>query len=366
MNALVNDTSTTSKRSIWPEDTRDLWVVGARESRLWLNNGMIYDDWGSALGANTLGYDFFDGWSFQPAASFPWLKERDFADEFCAAMDTEAVRFFKSGSDAVSCAVRLARRFANKSEIIVFDKSYHGTGDWFIPALWPPANTATERNSLQYHTYVLPFGQTIDEESIRINEVAAIVVEPVPKAIDLPPEGWLQHLRQVCDEHGILLISDEVILGMRHTIRGYMDSVGVQADLRCYGKAMGQGSAISACTGRMDIMNQLIDKVHFSGTANGEPLPLRIAQATLKEYLENDVCSMLAQKGQKFKQIFHNAGFTTKGLDERFEIEGCNMDSTKYCFNNGVLFPGFCSIAVSHTEEQALRLSHLLKEWRDG
>lgn len=363
MNALVNDTSTTSKRSIWPEETRDLWVTGGFESRLCLSNSILYDDWSSALGANTLGYDFFDHLYFRPAASLPWVEERDFADEFCAAMGTEAVRLFKTGSDAVSCAVRLARAFTGRPAIMVFDKSYHGTGDWFGPALWIQGGIDPGAELV-----VRPFGSDPREWIRSPTGIAAIVVEPVPKAIDLPPGGWLQHLREVCDEHGIIFITDEVILGYRHQLQGYLRKDGVRADLYCYGKAMGQGAAISACTGRRDIMELLAGPVHFSGTNNGEPLPLRIAQATLKEYLNNDICGQLNDKGWQLKKLLAAAGFETRGLDSRFEVvfdsDEEKKDCVKYCFENSLLFPGFCSMTVCHDSGMMSRLVECLKRWR--
>lgn len=358
MSCLINDTSTTSKRSIWPKKTRGLWVEGAWDSRLRLSNGKAYDDWASALGANTLGYDFFKhGPMFQPAASLPWQIERDFADRFCLAMDTEAVRFFKSGSDALSCAVRLARAFTGRSAVVVFDQSYHGTGDWFGPALW------IKGGIVGYEQLLLRvFGQKLTSNEF-FSDIAAIVVEPVPKSINVPPPGWLTHLREVCDEHRIILISDEVILGYRHGLHGFLRSVGLRGDLTCYGKAMGQGAAISACTGRRDLMEQLVSEVHFSGTNNGELLPLVIADETLRRYQEFDVPMQLDDLGQFLRDLLHERGFETDGLNERFEVPSAR-DATEYCFDQGILFSGWCSIAVSHTNEQCHRLVEVLCQWR--
>ena len=354
---LVNDTSTTSKRSIWPESTRGLWVVGAHSSKLQLSNNQWYDDWASALGANTLGYDWdADRTSFRPATSLPWDIERAFADEFCAAMGTEAVRFFKSGSDAVSCAVRLARAYTGRSHIIAFDQSYHGTGDWFGTGLWSRAGIVDT-----YTLDIVGFGQEIPPRLL--TNAAAIVVEPVPKAIDLPPKGWLQHLREVCDEHGILLISDEVILGYRHTLAGYLSASNIRADLLCYGKAMGQGAAISACTGRLDVMRLLEKEVHFSGTNNGEPTSLMMARQTMAKYQHDGVCQRLKLLGQSLRILLHEANFETRGLDTRFEVVG-TMAAHEYCFSRGILFPGWVSISTSHTLDQMGALVEALKDWR--
>lgn len=368
MPCLVNSTSTTSKRSIWPEETRDSWVSMATGSEVFLSpNGKWYDDWASALGANTLGYGKYNEGhydpQFNPATSLPWQIEHDFANSFCAAMETDAVRFAKNGSDATNMAVRLARGFTGRDNIIVFDKSYHGTGSEFKPIAWNKAGYPDTP------ALALPFGEELRSGLIGMGRVAAVVVEPVPKAIDIPPAGWLEHLREVCDEHGILLVADQVILGYRHSLTGYPGDDSVRYDLLCFGKAMGQGAALSACTGRASIMNLLKQEVHYSGTNFGEPLPLQIAQWTLREYLEEDVCAILNDKGRFLKHVLDEACFITQGLNSRFEVifdsPEAKMDCTRFCFEHGVLFSGFCSMAVSHTAEQCVKLVDTLKKWRD-
>lgn len=363
MNALINDSSTTSKRSIWPEETRGLWVVGAFGSKLILSHdrNKAYDDWASALGANTLGYyEHKDAAWTRPATSLPWQIEHDFAEEFCQAMGTEAVRFFKSGSDALACAVRVARAYTGKRYVMVFDQCYHGTASDFRPIIW-----SQDGYPSIHETIKLPFGEELRAGLLAMT--AAIVVEPAPKAIVEPPAGWLKHLREVCDEYEILLIFDQVILGYRHRLTGYPGDASVLPDLSCYGKAMGQGAAISACTGRHTVMGPLKDRVHFSGTNNGEPLPLHIARETLREYVENSICETLNAKGLRLKLMLNAAGFQTKGLNSRFEIvvpDDVKMDMVKFCFDKGILWPGWASMSISHSDEQMVRLVETLQEWR--
>lgn len=362
MSKLANETSTTSKRSLFPIETKNLWVVDAWESKLKLSNGRIMDDWVSALGASTLGYNAVPNFPFKPAASMPWKIEEEFANQFCEAMGTESVRWFKSGSDAVSCAVRLARAFTKRRKVLVFEQCYHGTGDWHGPNLWTKGGIVDHQGDL----LIRQFGSWFKGYW---GDIAAIVLEPVPKSILLPPEGWLQHLREVCDEHGILLISDEIILGYRHQLSGYLNTTDTSADLYCYGKAMGQGAAISATTGRQDIMKLLEKDVHFSGTNNGSPLELQIAQWTLNEYMEKDICTQLNWQGLELKLKLNNNGFETRGLNERFEVvfpdDEAKKSAVSYCFDHGILFPGFCSMAISHTVEQMERLLETLVKWRD-
>ena len=128
---------------------------------------------------------------------------------------------------------------------------------------------------------------------------------------------------------------------------------------------MGQGAAISTCTGRLDIIGQLRDNVHFSGTNNGEPLALAIAQATLREYQENNVCEALSGRGYALRALLESAGFNTRGLNSRFEVElEDKASAVRYCFEHGILFPGFCSMAITHTDEQMQRLVDTLTNWR--
>jgi glutamate-1-semialdehyde aminotransferase len=275
-------------------------------------------------------------------------------------MGTEAVRFFKSGSDALSCAVRLARAATGRQNIVIFDKSYHGTASEFGPIGWHQAGYPPTP------AIVLPFGQPLD--LMAPLSVAAIVVEPVPKSIEVPPVGWLEHLGEVCDEHGIVLISDEVILGYRHTLGGYMHSIGIKADLYCYGKAMAQGAALSACTGRKALMDKLISEVHFSGTNNGENTSLDIAMRTLAAYRALAIPSQLSELGQFFRDVLHDVGFATNGLNERFEVmlpSSQTRDATGYCFDRGILFPGWISVALSQTRNQIHRLVEVLCRWRE-
>jgi len=115
-------------------------------------------------------------------------------------------------------------------------------------------------------------------------------------------------------------------------------------------------------------MRLLEKEVHFSGTNNGEPLPLQIAQWTLREYQERAICAHLNIMGQRLKDLLLEADFETNGLNSRFEVvfdtPDARMDCVRFCFENGILFPGFCSLAVSHTAEQCAKLVDTLKKWR--
>ena len=190
---------------------------------------------------------------------------------------------------------------------------------------------------------------------------------PMAKCIDIPPRGWLEHLSEIATRYGIVLISDEVVLGYRYSLTGYMHHLN--PDLRCYGKAMAQGTALSAVCGPYDIMEMLSNAVHFSGTNNGEPGPLRVARQVLHRYRREGVCGTLREKGQHLQGLLTAKGFSTTGLPQRFQV---NFDSDEakesavnYCWDNGILFPGFVSLQTVHTAKQMLDLVETLDTWRE-
>ena len=358
---LVNNSSTTSKRSLWPDQHHNAWTIDAKDARLRvLENGKSqwFDDWASALGAVTLGYGIST--RMTQASSLPHLDEQALANEFCEAMHCEAVRFLKSGSDAMACAVRLARAQTKRDTIIVFDKSYHGVSSDFGGLLW------TAKGIVKSGTLVIrPFGEELPPDA-RLNKVAAIVVEPVPKCIDVPPDGWLQHLREMATHHGCLLITDEVVLGYRHTLQGY--GFNYSPDIRCYGKAMAQGTALAAVCGPAKIMNLLAKEVHYSGTNNGEPGHLALARTVLARYKREGICGTLRQKGQALRLLLEAIGLRTRGLDQRFQVEFDTEDQRKdainWCWDHNILWPGWVSMQIMHTPAQMLRLTEVLSEWK--
>jgi hypothetical protein len=171
---LVNNSSTTSKRSLWPDQHHNAWTIDAKDARLRvLENGKSqwFDDWASALGAVTLGYGIST--RMTQASSLPHLDEQALANEFCEAMHCEAVRFLKSGSDAMACAVRLARAQTKRDTIIVFDKSYHGVSSDFGGLLW------TAKGIVKSGTLVIrPFGEELPPDA-RLNKVYEERLKPM-------------------------------------------------------------------------------------------------------------------------------------------------------------------------------------------
>jgi glutamate-1-semialdehyde 2,1-aminomutase len=222
----------------------------------------------------------------------------------------DKIRFVNSGTEACMSAVRLARGYTGKDKIIKFAGCYHGHSDSFLIQAGSGAITFGTPNSpgvtqgTAKDTLLAVFND-IDNvaEVIRENkdEVACLIIEPVAGNMGcIPPvDGFLQGLRQLCDENEILLIFDEVMTGFRLAKGGAQELYGVKADLITFGKVIGGGLPVGAFAGREEIMNYLAPDgpVYQAGTLSGNPLAMAAGLAMLKELNKsNDVYDSLKKK----------------------------------------------------------------------
>ena len=227
----------------------------------------------------------------------------------------EKVRMCNSGTEATMSAIRLARGFTGRDKIIKFAGCYHGHVDSLLVKAGSGALTlgnpdsAGIPKSLAQETIVLPYN---DSEAVRDaftqaeGQVAAIIVEPFPAncGLILPVDGYLEELRKLCNEHGALLIFDEVMTGFRLGSGGVQERVGVTPDLTALGKIIGGGLPVGAFGGKREIMDHLapLGPVYQAGTLSGNPLAMAAGIASLRmlretppyEHLEK-IGSMLAQ-----------------------------------------------------------------------
>lgn len=227
----------------------------------------------------------------------------------------EKVRMCNSGTEATMSAIRLARGFTGRDKIIKFAGCYHGHVDSLLVKAGSGALTlgnpdsAGIPKSLAQETIVLPYN---DSEAVRDaftqaeGQVAAIIVEPFPAncGLILPVDGYLEELRKLCNEHGALLIFDEVMTGFRLGSGGVQERVGVTPDLTALGKIIGGGLPVGAFGGKREIMDHLapLGPVYQAGTLSGNPLAMAAGIASLRmlretppyQHLEK-IGSMLAQ-----------------------------------------------------------------------
>jgi glutamate-1-semialdehyde 2,1-aminomutase len=200
----------------------------------------------------------------------------------------EKVRFVNSGTEAVMSAVRLARGYKRKDMIVMFEGGYHGHSDATLCSQGHSSSagvpTSTSRST------VLATFNDLESVSQVFNwhkgDLAALLIEPVCGSMGVvPPEpGFLEGVRKLCSKHGILLICDEVLTGLRVARGGAQSLYGIQADITCLGKALGGGMPIGAYGGSAEIMSHLQPggDVYQAGTFSGNPVTMAGGIATLK------------------------------------------------------------------------------------
>ena len=206
----------------------------------------------------------------------------------------EMVRFGKNGSDATSAAIRLARAFTKRERVAVC--GYHGWQDWYIGSttrdLGVPESTKALTHTFKYN----------DISSLEVllkqhtNQFAAVIMEPMN--VDYPAPDYLNQVKQLCQQHGTLLVFDETITGFRFDIGGAQRLFDVKPDLATFGKGMANGFPISAVVGRRDVM-MLMEDIFYSGTFGGELLSLAAAKATMTKLKQQNVLSHIHQMGEK-------------------------------------------------------------------
>ena len=210
------------------------------------------------------------------------------SQKICELMPSiEMVRMVSSGTEATMSAIRLARGFTGRDDIVKFEGGYHGHGDSLLVKAGSGMLTFGEPSSpgvpadLAKHTITLDYNNPQQVRELfakQGDQIACIIVEPVAGNMNcIPPtEGFLETLREVCDEHGALLIFDEVMTGFRVALGGAQSIYNIKPDLTTLGKIIGGGMPAAAFGGREDVMRKLspLGPVYQAGTLSGNPLAL--------------------------------------------------------------------------------------------
>ncbi len=206
----------------------------------------------------------------------------------------DMVRFVSSGSEATMAAIRLARGFTGKQDIVKIEGGFHGAHDGVLVKAGSGATTMGVPDSagipadIVAHTRQVPYNDPDALESVLAanTDIAALIIEPVLGNIGpvLPQDNYLQEIREITRAHDVLLIFDEVISGYRLGIGGAQAIYGVQPDLTTLGKIIGGGLPIGAFGGRRDIMELVAPQgpVYQAGTFSGNPLSLTAGIATIE------------------------------------------------------------------------------------
>ena len=233
----------------------------------------------------------------------------------------EMSRMVSSGTEAVMSAVRVARGFTGRDDIVKFDGCYHGHSDGLLVRAGSGALTQAEPDSagvppgFARHTLVAPYNDADAVEALfktHSDSIAAVIVEPVAaNAGVIPPKpGFLQALRDITARYGALLIFDEVITGFRLALGGAQELFGIRPDLTTFGKIVGGGMPAAVYGGRADVMRKVAPDgpVYQAGTLSGNPLATAAGLATLTA-LKRDpaIYARLEAKGARLAETIRRA-----------------------------------------------------------
>jgi len=333
----------------------------------------------------------------------PTLAETRLAELIVEAVPSiEKVRLVNSGTEATMSAVRLARAFTGRDAIVKFEGCYHGHADGLLVAAGSGAMTFGIPSSpgvpadYARHTIVLPYndvGAVRELCDARGSEIAAIIVEPVAGNMGLVPPrpGFLEGLREITEQHGVVLIFDEVITGFRVAYGGAQALYSVEPDLTTLGKIIGGGLPVGAYGGRAEIMDRVAPRgpTYQAGTLSGNPLAVAAGIATLEALKDGSVyrkinplcerlCQGLAEAAGEAGVATHGTGvqsmfctfFRDGPVYNYADVKQC--DTKRYAaFFHGMLDRGFyfapsqfetAFVSAAHTEEDIVQTVQAARE----
>jgi glutamate-1-semialdehyde 2,1-aminomutase len=285
--------------------------------------------------------------------------------------NAESVRFSKTGCDVTSAAVRLARAYTRRPNVLCC--GYHGWHDWYIGITDRAAGIPDRVKELTFTFAYNDIGSVLDAID---GDTACVILEPV--TFEAPRDGFLSELKRVCAANGTLLIFDEMWTGFRLALGGAQEYFAVTPDLACFSKAVANGMPLSLLTGRGEVMRLLDKDVFFYTTFGGEALSLAAAWATITELRDKRVPEYLARQGRKlregYNQISADLGLDYTrcvGLDYRTMVvfdakagDTLEMKSLvqQELLKRGILWGGFHNLSFSHTDTD---IDYTLKAYRE-
>ena len=335
----------------------DLAFERAQGSTIWDVEGNAYVDFNLAFAPFILGHNdprvnaavieaIQSDRSLFGAGTTPW--EGDLAERLVQVLPSvDKVQLTNTGSEATYHALRIARAHTGRDDVVIMQGGYNGwhndvaanimtpaevLGPRVSPGTYPFApTTAGVPADIAHHVHVVNYN---DLDSIayvfRRHRVACVILEPVLQNIGVvkPQPGYLEGLRTLCDEHGVVLVFDEVKTGFRHGLGGYQAKCGVMPDLCTFGKAVSNGYPMGAIGGRAELMDYFIHddatkRVLIAGTYNAHPVACAAALATLDALAEDDgaVYRRLETLGQTLEDGLANA-FAAAGVSATVSREG--------------------------------------------
>ncbi|MBL7735075.1 MAG: glutamate-1-semialdehyde 2,1-aminomutase [Chitinophagaceae bacterium] len=242
------------------------------------------------------------------------------------APNIDLIRMVNSGTEACMSALRLARGYTRRNKFIKFEGCYHGHADSFLVKAGSGLATFNIQavpgvtEGVAQDTLTAPYN---DLEAVKKlvsdhpGEIAAIIIEPVAGNMGciLPQPGFLESLRNICTEEGIVLIFDEVMTGFRLARGGAQERFGIDADLATYGKVIGGGMPVGAFGGKKEIMQHIapLGKVYQAGTLSGNPLAMTAGYTLLKT---------LNDRPEIYTELEEKTAYLYTGLEKAFRESG--------------------------------------------
>ena len=349
------------------------YVKRAKGSHIWDVDGNEYIDYQMGIGPISLGYAYprvDDAIRAQLEDGITFSMMHELEVELAELIheiipNAESIRISKTGADVCSAAVRVARAFTGRAQVLCC--GYHGWHDWYIGTTSRAAGIPQEIKDL---TTAFEYNNLDNFRELLTADVACVILEPF--IFDAPKDNFLHEVARLCQENGTLLIFDEMWTGFRIAVGGAQEFFGITPDLAVYSKAFANGMPIALLTGRKDVMQLFEQEVFFFTTFGGEALSMAAAVATIAEMREQNVPARLAAQGQKLLDGY-NAIAAGLGLGQHTKCYGypCRSIVTfdaaagnplevkafvqQELFKRGIMWSGFHNMCFSHSDEDIAR-----------
>lgn len=324
-------------------------------------DGNKYVDLVASLGAVTIGYairsqnrEIVKQLKKGSIFSLPSKIEFEVAELISGIIPSaEKVRFAKNGTDATSGAIRLARAYTGKNNIV--SCGYHGWQDWYVAGTTKNLGVPKILNSLIHNVSYGDIQEVKNVHEFLKEDVAAVIIEPFSN--QYPIGDYLEQLKSFCLSKGVILIFDETVTGFRVSTGGAQELMGVVPDLSCFGKGIANGYPLAALVGRGDIMD-LMSEVFLSGTFGGDTVSLAAAKYTIQRYIQDGITEALSEKGSLFKsqlvnslnndakEIFSLVGHSSWLFHKWNLPNGIDLDAVKTYFLQEILKEGVLALST--------------------
>jgi len=325
------------------------FITKADGPYMWDADGKQYIDYVQSWGPMVLGHNnpqirqaVIDASEFGLSFGAPTEAEIIMAETVSKLVPSmEMVRMVNSGTEATMSAIRLSRGYTGRNKIVKFEGCYHGHADSLLVkagsgalTMGVPSSPGVPANVAE-HTLTVEYNNIDSVKEVfntHGNDIACIIVEPVAGNMNcIPPiEGFLEGLREVCDEYGSLLIFDEVMTGFRVSRGGAQERYGIKPDLTCLGKVIGGGMPVGCFGGRRDILTHIAPTgpVYQAGTLSGNPVAMAAGLAAMQQIQEEGL----------YEGIFENTQALADGMQALANKHGIELSTNVAGSMFGIFF----------------------------